>query len=75
MQAWMEAEKSMRRPSCFRIRSQESNQRGKLEYFVPLQRLRVSIFFGGVGDDIRRSTLQAGGTLQRPLVSSKLPKE
>ena len=31
-------------------------------------------FFLG-GGHIRRSTLQAGGTLQRPLVSSKLPKE
>ena len=31
-------------------------------------------FFWG-GGHIRRSTLQAGGTLQRPLVSSKLPKE
>ena len=32
-------------------------------------------YFGGWGVHIRRSTLQAGGTLQRPLVSSKLPKE
>ena len=37
MQAWTEAEKSMSKPSCFLIRSQESCQTGKLEYFVPLQ--------------------------------------
>ena len=37
MQAWTEAEKSMSKPSCFLIRSQESSQTGKLEYFVPLQ--------------------------------------
>ena len=45
MQAWMEAEKSMSRPSCFLIRNQESSQMGKLEYFVPLQegRFRVKI--------------------------------
>ena len=34
MQAWIEAEKSMSKPSCFLIRNQESNQTGKLEYFV-----------------------------------------
>ena len=37
MQAWTEAEKSMSKPSCFLIRSQESSQAGKFEYFVPLQ--------------------------------------
>ena len=36
MQAWMEAEKSINNPSCFLILNQESNQRGKMEYFVPL---------------------------------------
>ena len=36
MQAWMEAERSMRRPSCFLILSQRSSQPGKVEYLVPL---------------------------------------
>ena len=36
MQAWTEAEKSMSKPSCFLILNQESSQRGKLEYLVPL---------------------------------------
>ena len=37
MQAWTEAEKSMSKPSCFLILNQESSQRGKLEYLVPLR--------------------------------------
>ena len=36
MQAWMEAESSMRSPNCFLILSQWSNQPGKVEYLVPL---------------------------------------
>ena len=39
MQAWMEAEKSMSKPNCFLIRNQESNQTGKLVYFVPLEEI------------------------------------
>ena len=40
----MEAEKSMSNPSCFLIRNQESNQTGKLKYFVPLVEVQSKDF-------------------------------
>ena len=68
MQAWTEAEKSMSKPSCFLILNQESNQRGKLEYLVPLRDIWVGEFNSGT----ERPTLQVEDTQQRLLVGSKL---
>ena len=67
----MEAEKSMSNPSCFLIRNQESNQTGKLKYFVPLVEVQNKDFWVGLGG----STLQAGCMQQRLLAGSKLPAE
>ena len=74
MQAWTEAEKSMSKPSCFLILNQESNQRGKLEYLVPLC-VKGDFWVGKLNSGTERPTLQAGGMQQTLLVGSKLPVE